>query len=95
MKIKKYKAKKKPVTIECFQWKRKMGSVGGVIYPYHNLVVGADFHKLHKGKYGWIETLEGGHIVSEGDWIITGVAGETYPCKPDIFKKTYDIVKEI
>ena len=41
---------------------------------------------------GWIKTLEGGHIVSEGDWIITGIKGETYPCKDDIFKKTYEII---
>lgn len=36
-----------------------------------------------------IETLEGTHHASVGDWIITGVKGEQYPCKPDIFAKTY------
>ena len=36
-----------------------------------------------------IETLEGTHHASIGDWIITGVKGEQYPCKPDIFAKTY------
>ena len=36
-----------------------------------------------------IETLEGTHHASIGDWIITGVNGEQYPCKPDIFAKTY------
>lgn len=41
-------------------------------------------------KHGWTETLEGGHIVCPGDWIITGVAGERYPCKPDIFEATYE-----
>ena len=41
--------------------------------------------------HGWIDTLEGGHIVCPGDWIITGVKGENYPCKPDIFEATYDI----
>lgn len=40
--------------------------------------------------HGWIETLEGGHIVCPGDWIITGVQGENYPCKPDIFNATYE-----
>lgn len=40
--------------------------------------------------HGWVETLEGGHIVCPGDWIITGVAGERYPCKPDIFAVTYE-----
>lgn len=40
--------------------------------------------------HGWIDTLEGGHIVCPGDWIITGVNGEYYPCKPDVFEKTYE-----
>ncbi len=42
--------------------------------------------------HGWIDTLEGGHIVCPGDWIITGISGERYPCKPDIFHATYDPV---
>lgn len=45
-------------------------------------------------KHGWIDTLEGGHIVCPGDFIITGVKGENYPCKPDIFWATYDPVEE-
>lgn len=40
----------------------------------------------------YISTLEGYHFISEGDYIITGVEGERYPCKPDIFKKTYEKV---
>lgn len=40
--------------------------------------------------HGWIDTLEGGHIVCPGDWIITGIKGEKYPCKPDIFEATYE-----
>lgn len=43
-------------------------------------------------KHGWIDTLEGGHIVCPGDWVITGVKGERYPCKPDIFAATYEAV---
>ena len=46
-------------------------------------------------EHGWIDTLEGGHIVCPGDWIITGVQGEYYPCKPDIFEKTYDIIDKL
>lgn len=42
--------------------------------------------------HGWIDTLEGGHVVCPGDYIITGVKGERYPCKPDIFAETYDAV---
>lgn len=41
-----------------------------------------------------IKTLEGFHEISPGDWIITGVAGERYPCKPDIFAETYEAVRE-
>lgn len=40
----------------------------------------------------FIETLEGRMIVRDGDWIITGVSGEHYPCKPDIFEATYEAV---
>ena len=43
--------------------------------------------------HGWIDTLEGGHITCPGDWIITGVKGERYPCKPDIFKATYEAIQ--
>lgn len=37
-----------------------------------------------------IPTLEGDHLANVGDWIIKGVKGEFYPCKPDIFAATYD-----
>lgn len=37
-----------------------------------------------------IETLEGQMLISNGDWVIKGVAGEFYPCKPDIFAATYE-----
>ena len=40
----------------------------------------------------YIPTLEGGHEVTPGDVIITGVKGEHYPCKPDIFMATYELV---
>ena len=43
-------------------------------------------HHVH----GWIDTLEQGHRVCPGDWIITGVKGEMYPCKDEIFMATYD-----
>lgn len=41
-----------------------------------------------------IVTLEGTMVASPGDWIITGVKGERYPCKPDIFAATYEAVEE-
>ena len=40
-----------------------------------------------------IHTLEGDMKASIGDWIITGLRGEKYPCKPDIFEKTYDLAE--
>ena len=43
--------------------------------------------------HGFIDTLEGGHRVCPGDWIITGIQGEHYPCKPDIFEATYEAVE--
>lgn len=48
--------------------------------------------------WGWevmgvIDTLEGKHIVSPGDYIIKGVKGEFYPCKPDIFEMTYELAE--
>ena len=42
--------------------------------------------------HGWIDTLEDGYNACPGDWIITGVQGERYPCKPDIFAATYEPV---
>lgn len=43
--------------------------------------------------HGWIDTLEDGHRVCPSDWIITGIKGELYPCKPDIFEETYELVE--
>lgn len=42
--------------------------------------------------HGWIDTREDGHRVCPGDFIITGIKGERYPCKPDIFDATYEMV---
>lgn len=76
--------RKKPVVIEATQW-FKMGDHPAVKKPSVN---------WDDGECGWVETLEGGHIVTPGDWIITGVKGEHYPCKPDIFEMTYERVDE-
>lgn len=43
-------------------------------------------------EHGWIDTPEGGHTVCPGDYVITGVAGERYPCKATIFHATYEPV---
>jgi hypothetical protein len=53
------------------------------------------FYSFRDGEGGrsfYIETLEGKHHVSPGDWVIRGIKGELYPCKPDIFAMTYDPV---
>jgi hypothetical protein len=75
------KFRKKPVVIEATQW-FKDGD--------HPKVIKATLSGM---PVNLIETLEGEHIVSPGDWIITGVKGEHYPCKPDIFEMTYEKVK--
>ena len=41
----------------------------------------------------FIDTLEGCHFITEGDYIITGIKGERYPCKPDIFELTYEAIE--
>lgn len=105
--------RKRPVTIEAFQWFRngdhpedrafRMGAehdISGeekeglvVRYYRHPTVSGKTLCKhcfIQMHDHGWIDTLEGGHIVCPGDWVITGVHGERYPCKPDIFAQTYE-----
>lgn len=44
--------------------------------------------------HGFLKTLEGDFIVTPGDWIITGIKGEKYPCKPDVFAATYEPVED-
>ena len=78
--------------------RREHGWEGGVVRYYRHPQDPGDRKCDHCGytmhDHGWIDTLEGGHIVCPGDWIITGVAGERYPCKPDIFEATYDEVEQ-
>jgi hypothetical protein len=68
------KFRKKPVVIDAEQWQP------GVQIEGVNVT----------GGVAWIGTLEGPLTVSPGDWVITGVKGEKYPCKPDIFEVTYE-----
>lgn len=71
--------RKLPITIQASQW-FKPGDHPHVHQP----------EGCANDKFGRIQTLEGPLTVSPGDWIITGVNGEHYPCKPDIFSKTYE-----
>lgn len=82
-------ARKKPVTIECmkfenFNFDEVKKFCGDVAKTYINSGRGSE--ELY------IDTLEGQQHVSSGDVIIKGVNGEFYPCKPDIFNKTYEFV---
>ena len=83
------KYRKKPIVIDAICW-MKMGDDSDV----HQYVVALDVKCdacLEEFKtHGQIKTLEGEHIVCPGDWIITGIKGERYPCKPDIFEMTYE-----
>ena len=71
---------------------------GRVVRYFRHPGVKGSINCPHCGKkmhdHGWIDTLEGGHNVCPGDFIITGVKGERYPCKPDIFEQTYEKVEE-
>jgi hypothetical protein len=82
---------KKPVVIEATQW-FKMGDHLEVRMPVDESNANwlEDLQGLPKGSLGIVDTLEGAHYVTPGDWIITGVKGEHYPCKPDIFEMTYE-----
>ena len=76
------KFRKKPVVVEATQWFKLGDHPKVTIMP----------RGRESSDKGWIHTLEGGHEVIPGDWIITGVKGEHYPCKPDIFAATYEEV---
>lgn len=91
------KYRKKPVVIEAVQLKvdnfdAVCDFMGGTPVPKHNPDFGIDEHGNTNEPYlgVYIETLEGKMLASYGDYIIKGVNGEFYPCKPDIFEKTYD-----
>ncbi len=87
------KFKKKPVVIEAHQFVNGADPFGVVNTGYPKADDDKSAHHLD-GK-SWINTLEGPFVVSEGDWIICGVKGEFYPCKPDIFAATYEPVAEV
>lgn len=85
------KFRKKPVVIEARQFDGTQASaatlaewIGPSADVLNSEVLGPQ--RLH------IKTLEGVHEATPGDWIIKGVKGEFYPCKPDIFAATYDPV---
>ena len=80
------KFRKKPVVIEAVQWDGKLESI-------EKLMIGSTCQSVEQDLCDpslIIETLEGKMRAEIGDWIIRGVKGELYPCKPNIFDKTYE-----
>jgi hypothetical protein len=89
------KFRKKPIVIEAVQWFRQGD------HPIVTSGANANWSNLEctqcgrqTVEHGFCPTLEGVHIVCPGDWIIKGIKGEFYPCKPDIFRATYERVYE-
>jgi hypothetical protein len=91
------KYRKKPVVIEATQW-FKHGDHPAVT-PYGDRKFGISLKRLcrkckkSQAVHGWVDALEGGYVVCPGDYIITGKQGEHYPCKPGVFKQTYEKVE--
>lgn len=99
MKVTKFR--KKPVVVEALQW------TDSDIRTMYNFLEGKtdndpicregkNFYIDHDKAFGGliIQTLEGDHIAEIGDWIIKGVEGEFYPCKPSVFELTYELADD-
>ena len=86
--------RKKPVVISAMRWTPGDFGAAGALVGWL-MGAGADFHHPSGGGSTTtlaIHTLEGDMLAQPGDWIIRGVQGEFYPCKPDIFEATYEPV---
>lgn len=88
------KFRKRPVVVEAVQF-----CVTPIFRSAEIVAHFGDFKDWRGGSHNgspclFIQTLEGEIRVDNGDWIIKGVKGEYYPCKPDIFAATYEPVKE-
>lgn len=85
--------RKKPVVIEAMQFEPFDGRNGREVSEWvGDAFVGSRSHKDGRFFQLSIRTLEGTMTALPGDWLIKGVAGEVYPCKPDIFAATYEPV---
>ena len=94
------KFRKKPVVIEAMQWKGVPNPIGADAESEMDYFEKfdqwaeknqGDVKIMYSGSQLMVPTLEGVMIASPGDWLIKGVKGEIYPCKPDIFDATYEI----
>ena len=85
------KYRKRPVVVEATQvWTRTEAVAAGAC-PGGGQCKGTSVYG-EQAPLGHIHTLEGDHGIIPGDFVITGVKGERYPCKPDIFAATYEAV---
>lgn len=86
------KFRKKPVVIEAFQWTGQPKEEWPIWFQaqWENVGVDADDNG---SAILVIPTLEGPLTASYNDWIIQGIQGELYPCKPDIFEATYELAE--
>ena len=83
--------RKKPVVIEAVQWDG-MNADAVLGFTLGRASVRDESFQRDRPRVLVIETLEGDMRAEPGDWIIRGVKGEFYPCKPDIFAATYEAV---
>ena len=90
------KYRKKPVVIEAFKWTGGPDQTDDPVWAVDAIKSGAiRFENSGTPQVSLlIDTLEGTHRANQGDYIIQGVKGELYPCKPDIFAATYEPVRE-
>ena len=91
--------RKKPVVIEAMRWPGVgLGSIDETM-AFEDWFAGHNGVARMVGQHLHIKTLEDGpngeakHVADAGDWIIRGIKGEFYPCKPDIFAATYEAVE--
>lgn len=90
------KYRKKPVVIEALQWTDNTKEIIQFCGYNCSYIVDDSAYEVGKGtpiEKLIIHTLEGDMAASRNDYIIKGVNGEFYPCKPDIFEKTYEIAE--
>lgn len=83
------KYRKKPVVIEAIKWTGDEHQEDNPVWILEAFRKG-DAWFSDDGEHMMIKTLEGDHRANKGDYIIQGIKGELYPCKPDIFEATYD-----
>ena len=86
--------RKKPVVIDAFQWTGGPDQIEDPVWAIESMRNGS-LRVVNSGTPRaaiMIETLEGTMRAEQGDWIIRGIKGELYPCKPDIFVATYDAI---